>query len=877
MLKSRHIFIQKGSLSSNDNGRKKFNSSQIRYRDEKMLEAPGKWDASFFTYTDSKTEKILRQSLCDKMDRINRVLDTIKSNEKVLIYGGGELAQFFLRHVDIRNLNIIDIVDRDKNPVFNIKVKDTTYENIAQADVIIITPHYAAKEIKDYIQSMNLHSRVICLSDVCGGLLLTGHENIWAPDLETKVDVLDYAKRKTDLYHAVEIVNAFSPYFTSVKKHMEYKIELSGIEANRDFEEKTALIIQGPVVYKQDFTYDSIQLYHENFPKMHIVLSVWDDEEVLEKYPDIECENVSIVYSKRPEVRGYQNVNLQLTTTYAGIKKAKELGCEFAFKTRTDMRFYSPYMLNLMCWYMKNFPVGDTSYQKNRLVIFPPRYDYFFFISDFFMFGHVDDMLHYWDVDSSFTNQYVGESAETMLGIRYAKYIGRLVDNDLSNLNIYQKVIFDMFAVVEDKLLDYIWYKYFYNKLWEHEYHYNVLNFSDWLAGQSVRMVHQYSENEVDAQKEKTELKLSEGTELQKVLFYVTDVRMATMYLKTIDLTKIQLRLVRGQVKIGNIFLYSNFLFINGKAYPVNIVQESDYEWADKIIFLSRDSFSVTELNEIRQRWNDKIELADNPYIDIVDIYKNKSGEIFEIWNAFSETDHSSNKMEGCDIPFIFEPRLSAINKSQKREYYTYSIGRKDLDAGVYFDESVIAKQKNYQMYNADVNIIVYGEEEKSKFNEETILFYKSIYGENSVSYVSVDRREKQTLWEIVQNICANYMRDNSKKYLIVPDDVRVISPYMIKLFESLKEKYGSERVGIVTPKRKKANNKKIILYGTKVQILDSIQNVNDDDWFLDIINNFVVLDYEMLNLIDLEKTIYSSTDKRNTICFLEWLTYQMQ
>ena len=46
------------------------------------------------------------------------------------------------------------------------------------------------------------------------------------------------------------------------------------------------------------------------------------------------------------------------------------------------------------------------------------------------------------------------------------------------------------------------------------------------------------------------------------------------------------------------------------------------------------------------------------------------------------------------DIPFIFEPRLSLINKSQNDDYYTYSIARKDYINGVYYDNERIAEEK---------------------------------------------------------------------------------------------------------------------------------------------------------------------------------------
>lgn len=867
MLNSRHIFIEKGSLSSNDNGRKKFNSSEIRLIDEKKLESPEYYGDSLPLGMEASVEKRLHQSLLDKMNAINNILHTIDKEEKVLIYGGGELAQFFLRHADVECLNIIGIVDRNRNPVFDIEVQDTTYENISPADVIIVTPHYAAKDIKTYLQKLNVKGRVICLSDICNGLILTGHENIWAPDLEAVEKKTDVELEKEKLIDVLTMVKQFSPYFVSVKEHKPYSSHIKKQMSLKEFEKSVALVIQGPVTYQQDFTYKSLQLYHQNFPDMKIILSVWDDEKVEEYYPDLGLYNVKVVYSKRPLIRGYQNTNLQLTTVCAGIAKAKELGCEYAFKTRTDMRFYSPDMLTLMYWYMHEFPVRNNTLQKKRLVIFPPRYDYFFFIRDFFMFGQVDDMMNYWDIDRNFTDEYVGESAETMLGIRYAKYIGCNIDNDLMHVEEYRKIMADIFAVVDDKLLDYVWYKYFYNKLWEHEYHYNVMNFSDWFADQNEK---QNCASIVNT------LVLEEKTDKPKILFYVTDTRMATRYLETFDWSDQSLRLVRGKIKSGNIFLYSDSLFVKGKVVPVTVVQDCDYEWADKIVFLDRDSLSISAQKYVKEHWESKLEVAENPFITTLKTYSNAENQKYEIWELFDETVGNEYDIEAKEIPFIFEPRLSFMNKCQMDRYFTYSLGRSDLMAGVYFDEAAIARQKGYAEYNENVDIILYGTIDNLHFLKETSLYLKSIYPNSIITHVRPDFEKQQDLVQVLLKICKNNMNED-KNYLLIPVDVRVLSPYIIKNFVELKKRFGVKRLGIVQPQREVAEMKKAILYGSRIQMLSFAEQIYSHNWYHYIVEQCVVQDYEMLNVIDLEKTIYSCADKEKNIGFMEWITYQMK
>ena len=70
---------------------------------------------------------------------------------------------------------------------------------------------------------------------------------------------------------------------------------------------------------------------------------------------------------------------------------------------------------------------------------------------------------------------------------------------------------------------------------------------------------------------------------------------------------------------------------------------------------------------------------------------------------------------------------------------------------------------------------------------------------------------------------------------------------------------------------------KKTILYGTKSQMLSYAKQMYSPDWCQYILEQCVVQDYEMLNIIDLEKSLYSCADKEEYIGFAEWITYQMK
>lgn len=579
MLNSRHIFIQQGSLTSNDNGRKKFNKSEMRYEDEqilkwvshvndrlleaagipgsilvlrkgekdllyrytqlehfsfgreitaedavemkKVLEGEAAKDGVCFIVAGSRAEfslkektgvrycylygcglqdilemgdgipilpevrdKLIKRTL-HKIKKVNEELEKLSVEDKVLIYGGGYQTEAFLRYANINRLDIVGVVDRKGFPIFNVTVKPAVPENIRGVDAVIVTPFYAADEIKKYLDSLGLGSRMLCLADICGDVLFTGQENTWAPDFGPDEGAVPDCGKEEVLW-AVEEINRKSPYFAVLKENTPYRSRIDAGGDLLEFERATALVVQGPMVRRQGFTLRTIELYRRNFPEMKLILSVWEEDWHDGERGDLDGLDVEVVRVKKPEARGYQNVNLQLGTSCAGIRRAKDVGCRYAFKTRSDMRFYSPDLVALMYVYMKQFPLRQGGRQKERLVIFPPRYDYYFFIQDFFMFGNVDDMLDYWDSGRSFSDDYAGESAETMLGIRYAELIGERVENRLERIAAYDRVIKNRFAVVDDKMLDYVWYKYFYNKLWECEYHYNSFHFVDWLAGQEA-------------------------------------------------------------------------------------------------------------------------------------------------------------------------------------------------------------------------------------------------------------------------------------------------------------------------------------------------------------------------------------------------------
>ncbi|MDO8591178.1 MAG: WavE lipopolysaccharide synthesis family protein [bacterium] len=160
----------------------------------------------------------------------------------------------------------------------------------------------------------------------------------------------------------------------------------------------TAIVIQGPILKTNDFTLESVKLYRKNFSQSLIIVSTWKDEdpEYLEK---IKKEGATIVLCDKPSYPGPKNLNMQLVTAGNGMKKAKELGAQYALKTRTDQRMYGRHIMEFLVNMIELFPPAPDSKQKKRLIGVGGgalKYNIYHF-SDVFNFGQIDDMVTYWN------------------------------------------------------------------------------------------------------------------------------------------------------------------------------------------------------------------------------------------------------------------------------------------------------------------------------------------------------------------------------------------------------------------------------------------------------------------------------------------------
>ena len=157
---------------------------------------------------------------------------------------------------------------------------------------------------------------------------------------------------------------------------------------------KISIIIQGPIIRKNNFTLNTIDLYLENCSSQ-IILSTWENELNKDEEKKLKKRGVKIVISKIPKISGPMNLNLQVTSTFKGLKFSKKLNNNFSIKTRSDCRIYlKNFDLKIFKFFFffkkinHSIKFGSTSFTIDGRL---------YGVSDFVIFGKTSDLINYFD------------------------------------------------------------------------------------------------------------------------------------------------------------------------------------------------------------------------------------------------------------------------------------------------------------------------------------------------------------------------------------------------------------------------------------------------------------------------------------------------
>lgn len=257
-----------------------------------------------------------------------------------------------------------------------------------------------------------------------------------------------------------------------------------------------AIVIQGPLVSKDNFTLETVCLYRKHFPEAQLIVSTWLNESstLLRKIRD---SGAVVVLNEPPTISGPANINRQLVSSFAGIQKAHELGNQYVLKTRTDQRIYAPNALQFLLNISKSFPLRQATVQMGRLVgcsLGTLKYR-LYGVSDMLLFGKVEDMLLFWgapldnrDADSQPSDDSVRSfcrwcACEVYLVTHFLQLIGCSVKWTLEDSF---RVFAEHFCIVDRECIDLFWPKYlmeaeFRGLRYDGIFTDQPLTFRDWL------------------------------------------------------------------------------------------------------------------------------------------------------------------------------------------------------------------------------------------------------------------------------------------------------------------------------------------------------------------------------------------------------------
>lgn len=283
-------------------------------------------------------------------------------------------------------------------------------------------------------------------------------------------------------------------FYTVHKRPKESKNILPSIVKYNNMP-KTAIVMQGQVITKNNFTLETALLYRKFFPDTALILSTWknEDQETIKK---IRESGWSVIENEKPLYSGHFNINYQIVSSVNGIKLAKELGLDYVLKTRTDQRMNNPNSLQIFHYLDSLYPPHNNK-QTRRL--FVPNIGTLQYrpygVGDMIMFGHINDMILYWDAKHDMRADTL-EMFPTVIEIAKIRktevylcteYLEKIKQPISWTLNDSWTIFGKYFCIFDNTLLDMFWYKYqvheeyrfhYYNKIHTHQ----LMHYYEWVA-----------------------------------------------------------------------------------------------------------------------------------------------------------------------------------------------------------------------------------------------------------------------------------------------------------------------------------------------------------------------------------------------------------
>ncbi|MCE9608435.1 MAG: WavE lipopolysaccharide synthesis family protein [Planctomycetia bacterium] len=261
-------------------------------------------------------------------------------------------------------------------------------------------------------------------------------------------------------------------------------------------QDRYAVVLQGPLLIKENFTLETIRYYRATYPEALLILSTWKGEDAATIALCKEAGS-EVVLIDKPTMPGAYNLNLQALSTLKGLEKAQELGCRFAAKTRTDMRVFAPNAFTFLINLSRIFPLKPGGAQKSRIIATSwctARYNPFQ-LADFFLFGLTEDLIRYWECplnEGTTSHAVFGGAIAELISADVPEiylcrsYLERTFGRVEVSLKFWWRALADKFLIVDFEMLDIYWHKYhphteYISRAHENYLAWNQLTFRDWL------------------------------------------------------------------------------------------------------------------------------------------------------------------------------------------------------------------------------------------------------------------------------------------------------------------------------------------------------------------------------------------------------------
>lgn len=221
------------------------------------------------------------------------------------------------------------------------------------------------------------------------------------------------------------------------------------------------IVIQGPIVTRNEFTLETVRLYRHLYPEVPIVLSTWkiSTQSLLKEFLSA---GAFVIQNEKVDHPYYGNLNLQQKTSREGLSHLSKLGLQFALKTRSDQRLYSESFLQQLIFLTEVQPRNHGVCASGTSRIFVTYQNSFIdralSVSDFTQFGQTKELLQLWESIDSRSLPKALAPEQVLLG----SYLLSLGWDEASLLSpaTYERAMGEILGFVESSSLDLLWYKY---------------------------------------------------------------------------------------------------------------------------------------------------------------------------------------------------------------------------------------------------------------------------------------------------------------------------------------------------------------------------------------------------------------------------------